>query len=99
VKQAVSIAQLKARLSEYIRHVKSGHEVVITDRGAAVARLVPLDPSERRATRRDRLARSGVIKSGRGRLRKELESPPAGDPIGSDVLAYLLAERHDERAR
>jgi prevent-host-death family protein len=99
VKQAVSIAQLKARLSEYIRQVKSGHEVVITDRGAAVARLVPLDPSERRATRRDRLARSGVIKSGRGRLRKELESPPAGDPIGADVLAYLLAERHDHRAR
>jgi prevent-host-death family protein len=95
MKVTISIAELKARLSEHVRHVKGGKEVVITDRGVPVARLVPLEPAERRATRRDRLGREGVVKLGRGRVRKELETAPAGEPVGGDVLAALIEERRD----
>jgi prevent-host-death family protein len=92
-----SIADVKARLSEYVRRVKAGHEVVVTDRGVPVARLTGLEVAERRATRRDRLARSGAIKPGKGRLRRALHAAPEGDAVGGDVLAALDAERDDGR--
>ncbi len=37
----VRIAQLKARLSEYLRTVRKGHEVTVYDRNEPIARLVP----------------------------------------------------------
>jgi antitoxin (DNA-binding transcriptional repressor) of toxin-antitoxin stability system len=79
--------------------------VIITDRGAPVARITALEVSERRATRRERLARLGVVRPGRGRPRKELLTPPAADADrasdavlpGDAVLAALLANRDDDR--
>jgi prevent-host-death family protein len=35
------VAELKARLSEYLRSVKKGHEVTIYDRDQPIARIVP----------------------------------------------------------
>jgi len=97
MRTTASIADVKARLSEYVRRVKAGHEVVVTDRGVPVARLTGLEVAERRATRRDRLARSGAIKPGKGRLRRTLQTPPRGDTVGADVLAALKTEREDDR--
>jgi prevent-host-death family protein len=97
MRTTASIADVKARLSEYVRRVKAGHEVVVTDRGVPVARLTGLEVAERRATRRDRLARSGAIKAGKGRLRRTLQTPPQGDTLGADVLAALEAERDGGR--
>jgi prevent-host-death family protein len=37
----VGIAELKARLSEYLARVQDGEEIVVADRGRPVARLVP----------------------------------------------------------
>ena len=42
---SVGIRDLKARLSEYIRVVKSGQPVVITEHGKVVARLMPVPQS------------------------------------------------------
>ena len=39
--KAVGIKQLKARLSEYLRLVKTGETVLITDRDEVVAELRP----------------------------------------------------------
>lgn len=36
----VGVRELKAKLSEYLSRVAEGHEVVVTDRGRPVARLV-----------------------------------------------------------
>jgi hypothetical protein len=58
-----------------------------------VARLTGLEVTERRATRRDRLARAGAVKPGKGRVRRALRTPPEGEPLGAAVLAALLAER------
>ena len=41
----VGIRELKARLSSYVRQVKSGATVVITERGKPIGRIVPLSPS------------------------------------------------------
>jgi prevent-host-death family protein len=43
----VGIRDLKARLSEYVREVKGGATIVVTEHGRAVARLVPEPPSLR----------------------------------------------------
>jgi prevent-host-death family protein len=37
----VRIAQLKARLSEYLRAVRRGHELIVYDRNEPIARVVP----------------------------------------------------------
>lgn len=39
-----SIREMKNRLSQYIKRVRTGREVIITDRGKPVARLVPVVP-------------------------------------------------------
>jgi len=39
--KSVGLRELKNRLSEYIREVRSGETVLVTDRGDVVAELVP----------------------------------------------------------
>jgi len=39
----VGVRELKAKLSEYLGLVASGEDVVVTDRGRPVARLVPIE--------------------------------------------------------
>ena len=53
----VGIRALRDRLSEYVERVRAGEELVVTDRGRAVARLVPV--GHERAL--DRLIREGVV--------------------------------------
>jgi len=39
--KSVGLRELKNRLSEYVREVRGGEEVLVTDRGEVVAELVP----------------------------------------------------------
>ena len=95
MKRTVSVVELKAKLSEHLRQVKTGHELIVTERGIPVARMLPLDDGERRSTRRLRLTRSGALKPGRGKLPAALKRPPTGPDEGRAVLDALLAERRD----
>ena len=45
----VSVRELKARLSEYLRRLKAGDEITVTSHGKPVGRLLP--PRARAATR------------------------------------------------
>jgi prevent-host-death family protein len=92
------VAELKAGLSRFLDRVKAGHEVVVTDRGQPVAKLVPIGESARRGTRRERLVREGMLLPGRGRVRASLLRPPAGSAAkGRAVLDALLEERREGR--
>lgn len=42
--ESVSVRELKARLSHYLRTVQQGGSVVVTVRGKPVARLMPISP-------------------------------------------------------
>jgi prevent-host-death family protein len=53
----VGIRDLRDNLSRYIDRVRGGDELVITDRGSAVARLVPVEGGRRL----DRLIAEGVV--------------------------------------
>jgi len=93
MKRTTTVVDLKARLSEHLRLVKSGHEVVITERNVPVARLVPLDDSERRSTRRLRLTRAGTLKPGAGKMPDLLKQPPARRSSPALTVEAVLEER------
>ena len=92
------VAELKAGLSRYLERVKAGHEVLVTDRGQPVAKLVPIAAETRRGTRRQRLVREGLLLPGRGRVRASLRRAPVGSAgRGRAVLDALLEERREGR--
>ena len=49
----VKIAELKGKLSEYLRSVRQGNEVVIKDRDTPIAKLVPYQEPKSRLTVRN----------------------------------------------
>jgi prevent-host-death family protein len=53
----VGIRELRADLSRLVKRVRAGDEIVVTDHGKPVARLVPID-GERKI---DRLIREGLV--------------------------------------
>jgi prevent-host-death family protein len=95
--RTVGIAQLKTHLSRYLGHVEKGEEVLVTDRGMPVARIVPLRKGEQEESRRQRLAKAGVLQLGSGRGRYRLLRPPKGVRGGYGVLEALLDERREGR--
>jgi prevent-host-death family protein len=48
MKTEVKIAELKSRLSEYLRSVRRGNEVIVKDRDTPIARLVPYEERKQR---------------------------------------------------
>jgi len=93
MKRTATVVELKARLSEHLRLVKAGHEVVITERNVPVARLVPLDDNERRSTRRLRLTRAGTLKPGSGKMADLLKHPPTPRSVPALTVDAVLEER------
>jgi prevent-host-death family protein len=61
VKSSYAIHEAKARFSELVRVVKSGRELVITERGRPVARLVGVPDHARLADRLRDLQAQGVL--------------------------------------
>jgi len=92
-----SVSELKASLSAYLVGVKNGEEVLVTERGRPIARLVPALGSERPSDRKNRLVRMGVLRPASAKLSSELWSPsPVRDPEGR-LLQELLEERRSGR--
>ena len=95
--QTTSITELKNSLSAYLRSVKAGEEMLITDRGRPIARIVPVSPSDSIEERMDDLERRGLLKRGTGKLPEDFwEMPRPKDPEGL-VLKGLLQEREEGR--
>ena len=92
--KTVSISELKASLSEYLSVVSKGEEVLITDRGTPVARILKVEGVQGEEERRIRLARQGLLRL-RSRTLRKLKPPPGKSPSG--VLSALLEERREGR--
>jgi prevent-host-death family protein len=97
--RTVGLKTLKNKLSEYVRLAAAGETVVITDRGRAVAEIVPrsrqvpagegrpLSAFELRGMREGWLT-SATIRDG---------SPPPRNPISGYTLEQLLADLERDR--
>ena len=53
----VGVRELRDHLSSYLAQVADGQEITVTDRGKAIARVVPVD----RLSKMDQLIAEGVI--------------------------------------
>ncbi len=91
--KTISVSEAKATLSAQIRRVKSGEDVLITDRGRPVARLsapTGTNPDELL----DTLEREGLLRRGSGPLPNQFfEMSRPADPD-----ATLRAVLQDERS-
>jgi prevent-host-death family protein len=83
----VRIADLKARLSEYLRAVRAGESIAVLDRDTHVAQLIPA--RESRALR--------VQKPAPGAPRLQRIKIPKRARLNVDIVELLLEERQGHR--
>jgi prevent-host-death family protein len=76
------IRELRDHLSHYLERVQAGEEVVVTDRGRAIARVLPID-GERTI---DRLIREGRVTPAQQRKRS-LPTPLKAKGAVSELIA------------
>src|SRR6516164_8735191 len=97
--RAINIAELKNRLSHYLRLVRRGQAVLVRDRDRVIARIEPAGGHDSTtggdAARLSELEARGILRRGRGRITPDLWARrPRTD---ADAIAVLLAERDDGR--
>jgi prevent-host-death family protein len=77
--------------------VKAGDEVIVTERGKPIAKLVPIAQSEAIPEHLREMEKQGLISVGTGKLPKGFWNlPRPKDPKGL-VLKAVLEEREDGR--
>ena len=91
--KTAAVSEINARLSEYLTQVKAGMEILITDRGKPVARLVPLSRSKGLKESLVRMEKQGLIRVGSGKLPKNFWRIHRPDDPNGMVLKALLEER------
>jgi prevent-host-death family protein len=95
----VKVSELKNRLSHYLRLVRRGESVLVSDRDQVIARIEPAGDQD--LTRSDDagwlddLERRGIVRRGAGKLpRGWLARRPK---VKANVVGALLDERRDGR--
>ena len=86
--KTVGIAELKARLSEYLRGVRRGQEITVLDRETAIARIVPYAKDG---------AALNVRRPAAGTPGLQAIKLPPPLKIRTDVVALLLEDRQGQR--
>ena len=86
--KGVGIAELKSRLSAYLRLVGRGESILVLDRQRPIARIIPHAARDTGLTVRPRRGRPGSLQA--------VRLPPSRE-LGTDSVAVLLEERQSER--
>lgn len=87
--KSVRIAELKSRLSEYLRAVRNGETITVLDRETPVAQIVPV-PVRQLVALRIRKPAAGTPPPNRVKLPKPLA-------IDVDIVDMFLKERQSHR--
>ena len=89
----VGTREFKTRLGAYLRQVREGRSLTITDRGRPVAEVVPVRRIDQSTEARlARLRAQGVL-TGEGRPLPPFANPAEGQ--GGRVTEALIADRED----
>jgi prevent-host-death family protein len=91
--RTAAVAKLKASLSEYLGHVKEGEEVIVTDRGKPIAKIVPYTCEGDQDQYRLDLIRRGLLRPGKGPLSHEFLTGRKHRDIEADLLRALQEDR------
>jgi prevent-host-death family protein len=78
----IGIRELRAHLSRYLDDVRGGNDLVVTDRGVPIARIVPMDGRRKI----DRLIAAGLV-SPTPKPRGDPPRPVKGPGTISDLVA------------
>jgi prevent-host-death family protein len=92
--KTVGLKTLKNKLSEYVRLAEKGETVVITDRGRAVAEIVPLHP----ATELTPFEKKGVEEGWLTPARIRDGTPPPSKPMPGLTFERLMADLERDRS-
>jgi antitoxin (DNA-binding transcriptional repressor) of toxin-antitoxin stability system len=97
--KSVNVAELKNRLSHYLRRVRRGETILVRDRDRVIARIDPAGAAEAAgggdAERLASLEQRGIVRRARAPISRRLL---AGRPrVEADVVAALLEERAEGR--
>lgn len=88
---SVSITDLKANLSRYIREVRRGGEIEVLDRGTPVARITSPVTGSNKAL--DEMIKAGVLTPGNGRAHEILDKPLI--KLHASLSAAVIEDRED----
>jgi len=96
--KTTAISRLKTSLSEYLLKVKAGEEVIVTERGKPVARIVPIERGETEIPPHLlTLEKAGLVRIGKGTMPGRFWSMPRPKDKKGLALAKLLEEREEGR--
>ena len=92
--RTVNIAELKARLSSHLQHVRAGEEVLVCDRNKPVARIIPCRTDARSEHERQLIASGGMTPPLK-KKRRSWPKPPGN--ISDEVMARVWEEEREGR--
>jgi prevent-host-death family protein len=95
--KTATVSKLKASLSEYLREVKAGEEILVTERGRPVAKLTPAVSSIVLPQHLAEMEKQGLIKVGTAKLPKDFWTLSRPRDSKGAVLKSLLQEREEGR--
>jgi len=95
---STSISHLKSSLSQYLRIIKNGEEVIITNRGKPIAKIVPIDREKWDIhSHLLELERRGAVKLGTGKIPEGFWDIPRLSDKKNLALSALLKDRAESR--
>jgi prevent-host-death family protein len=96
--KSATVSKLKATLSEFLARVKAGEEVIVTERGRPIAKIVPIPRSgSADSAHLLDLARAGLVRIGSGKLPEGFWKLPRPKDKQGAALKALLEERAEGR--
>ncbi len=97
--KSVNVAELKNRLSHYLRIVRRGEPILVRDRDRVIARIEPAGgpgaPAGDDEARLADLEARGILRRGRGKITADLLA--RRPKVRADVVGALLREREEGR--
>ncbi len=87
----IGIREAKIHLSKYLRMVKQGREIIVTERGQPIGKIVPIEKDD--IPLKDRIKKledSGILEAEKKTAKMK---PPIPIKGGKTAQAYLLEDR------
>ena len=85
----VGVRELRNNLSRYLDRVHAGDEVIVTDHGREIARVVPIANDERQPSALDRLVAEGLV----ARPIKARRPLPSRGISATEAVSPLVSEQ------
>jgi prevent-host-death family protein len=94
----VSVSFLRATLSACLAKVKTGEELLVTERGKPIAKIVPsVRAGSSLSSQLSALERAGLVRTGSGKLPEDFRQMPRSRDPKATARHALLEEREKGR--